>query len=69
MMAPLVIPITSCAVNYADSLTACTSNKTRRTAMSATAMRELQLEDLMLWTRALERGFAASPVTMSVLRL
>jgi hypothetical protein len=37
--------------------------------MSATAMRELQLEDLMLWTRALERGFAASPVTMSVLRL
>ena len=31
-------------------------------------MRELQLEDLMLWTKALERDFAASPVVMSVLR-
>jgi len=37
--------------------------------MRATAIRELQLEDLMLWSRAPERGFvAASPVVMSVLR-
>ena len=49
--------------------TACTASNTTRTAMRTTAIRELQLEDLMLWTRALERDFAASPVVMSVLRL
>src|SRR5829696_81314 len=68
MMAPLVTPMTSCEANCAGSLTACTSNRTRRTASSATARRDPQVEDLMLWTRALERGFTASPVVMSVLR-
>jgi hypothetical protein len=42
---------------------------TSSTVMRAKAIRELQLEDLMLWSRDPERGLAASPVVMSVLRL
>jgi hypothetical protein len=69
MMAPLVIPMTSCEANCAGSRTAWMISKTISAAMSTTARRELQLEDLMLSTRAPERGFvAASPVAMSVLR-
>jgi hypothetical protein len=36
--------------------------------MRTTAIRELQLEELMLWIRVFERGFVASTVVMSVLR-
>ena len=67
-MAPLVMPITSCEVNCAGSCTACTPSATNSTATSTTPMRELQLEVLMPSIRTLERGFAASPVVMSVLR-
>src|SRR3712207_5498241 len=64
MMAPLVIPMTSCEANCAGSRTACTSSRTSKTAMSATAMRDSQLEDLMLWIRAPERDFVASTVVI-----
>src|ERR671916_670104 len=40
------------------------SNKTNSAAMSAAASRELQLEDLMLWIKAPDRGFVASPVAI-----
>src|SRR5215213_5876755 len=67
-MAPLVIPMTSCEANCAGSRTAWMNSRTTSATMRATARRELQLEDLMLFIRAPERGFAASPVVMSVLR-
>jgi hypothetical protein len=64
MMAPLVTPMTSCEKNCPGSRTACTSSTTSKAAMRTTAMREPQLEDLMLWIRVPERVFVASPVVI-----
>src|SRR5215212_1777889 len=67
MIAPLVMPMTSCEPNCAGSLTACTASNTSSTAMRTTARRELQLEDLTLSISARKLDFDASPVVMSVL--
>jgi hypothetical protein len=40
---------------------------TSKTAMSASAMRDPQLEDLMLCIRVPRRGFVASPVVICAL--
>ena len=64
-MAPLVIPMTSCEANCAGSLTAWLASTTTSATTRTTAMRDPQLEDLMLRSRSSERDFVASSVVIS----
>src|SRR5215218_744070 len=56
--------MSSWEVNCAGSWTACTRSRTSRSAASATAIRELQVEDFMPSIRAAERVLVASPVVI-----
>src|SRR5829696_4809232 len=61
-IAPLVRPMRSWEVNNAGSWTARTRSRTSRSAVSATAIRDDQVEDFIPSITAAERVLVASPV-------